>query len=80
MTVTGTRTTYYHVLDGVVVLLLDLVTIVEKIVTEGVKTGEVYTQIGHLKEVLHLLRVWIVDGNIVWQNSEMLILLIKILS
>ena len=66
VTVTTATATHYHVIDGIVVLLLDLRSGVQQIVAQRVQLRESDTQIGHLQQLLNLVAVWIVDVN-VWR-------------
>ena len=54
-----------HVVDGVVVLLLDVDRAAAKVlVTEGVQLGEGDAEVGHLEKVLHLLAVRVEAGGV----------------
>ena len=44
--------------------------VVEQIVAECVKFGEVDAQVGHLEQILHLLRVRVVDGQVGRKDTE----------
>ena len=70
VTVTTATATHYHVIDGIVVLLLDLLSRVEKIVTQRVQLRESDTQIGHLEQLLNLIAVRVVDVNVRRQHFK----------
>ena len=54
-----------HVVDGVVVLHLDVDRAAAKVlVTEGVQLGEGDAEVGHLEKVLHLLAVRVEPGGV----------------
>jgi len=65
-----TGTSDNHVSDGVVVLLLDLLPLIEEIVAEGVELGEVDSEVRHLQEILDLLRIGVIDLEVLGQHSE----------
>ena len=70
VTVTAATATNHHVVDGVIVLLLDLLSRVEKIVTQRVQLRESDTQIGHLEQLLNLIAVRVVDVNVRRQHFK----------
>lgn len=51
-------------------MIRDDVPVVEQIITESVQLGEVDAQVRHFEEVLHFLRVGIVDGQVGRQDAE----------
>lgn len=70
MAIAGARSSNNHVVDGVIVLLLDLPARVQKVVTESVQFGEVYAQVGHLEQVLHIRAVRVVDVDVGRQHTK----------
>lgn len=64
MPVARAGATNHHVLDSVIIFLADLRPVVEQIVTQGVEPRHVDPEIGDLQEILHLLRIGIVDVQI----------------
>jgi len=51
--VTRTTTPHYHLCDCVVIFFQNLIPVVQQIVSERVKFGEINSQIGHLQQVLY---------------------------
>merc|ERR1719187_112024 len=65
MAVAGAGSSDDHVVDGVVVLLLDVDRAAAKVlVTESVQLGEGDAEVGHLEKVLHLLAVRVEPGGV----------------
>lgn len=59
-----------HVGDGVVVLLTDLLTVIQQVVSQCVQLGEVDSQIGHLQHVLDVLRIGILNVHVRRQDAQ----------
>ena len=55
MAVAGAGPTDHHVLNGVVVFLADLRAIVQQIVSQGMQSGHIDSEIGDFQQILHLL-------------------------
>lgn len=51
MSVAETVSSHHHVVDGVVILLLDLHSGVQEVVSEGVELCELYSEVGDLQQV-----------------------------
>lgn len=67
VSIARTRSSHDHVRNGVVVLLLNLLAIVQQCIAQRVQTREVDSQIGHLQHVLHVLSVRVLDVHR-WQH------------
>lgn len=68
--IAGARASNNHVIDGVIVLLLDLPARVQKVVTESVQLGEVDAQVCHLEQVLHIGAVRVVYMDVRRKHTE----------
>lgn len=49
---------------------LNFLPVIEEIVAQSVQLGEVDPQVGHFEQVLHLLRVGVLDGDVRGQYPE----------
>jgi len=58
--VARTRPSHHHLIDSIVIFLLNFFSVVQQIVSQSVKFGEVDSQVGHLEQILNLLRVEVV--------------------
>jgi hypothetical protein len=58
------------VIDGVVVLLLDLQPIIEQIIAESMQFGEIDSKVRHLQQVLNFFAIRIFNLDARWQHSE----------
>lgn len=64
VTVAAATATHHHVVDRIVVLLLDLFARIQQIVAQRVQFRESDTQVGHLQKLLNLVAVRVVDVNV----------------
>ena len=82
MTITGTRTSDHHVIDGVVILFSDIncINILQFLISKSVKFCKSNPEVGSLEKILDLLAVGIktrwIKFDVGWKNSEKIQLLI----
>jgi hypothetical protein len=70
MTIAGTRTPDNHVIDGIIILFVDLSSGIQKVIPEGVQFSEGDAKIGHSQQFLDFFRVWIINLNVGTEDSE----------
>lgn len=68
MAITRTRASNNHIGDGIVILLLDLLTIIQQRISQRMQPSEVDPQICHLQHVLYVFRVGILNVHW-WQHT-----------